>query len=183
MIAFENDEIQVVFVDHGSDYLLLAFSDAQVKPNGEGFFARAVADRLKISTLGFVSFIPNWFPEEDMKQAIEALKPILDRYETKLSYGYSMGAYAVIKFAPLLKAKATISLCPQFTIDPSEMHPAHQFFPEKYRKHKHADMNITATSSYPNIFLFYDNMYARDVAHTKRIVDAVEVIPVRLPYI
>jgi Flp pilus assembly protein TadD len=189
MIAFESDHIQALYADHPSDFLLITFATATMRANGRRFFCSNLADRGKIATLGFVATRPNWYPQAEMAKAIEAVQPILERFAERVCIGYSMGGFATIKYARALRSTTSIAICPQFSVDPSDIPPQFENALREtmaalkvQRSDLDRDMRITSRSEYGRMFALYDNRDAAELAHLARIEEQVAITKIDLPY-
>ncbi len=189
MIIFEDSQLQVLYTEHPSDYLLITFAHAALRANNHRYFGANLTVQRKIATLGFVARQPNWYPAAHMESAIAAAQPILTRFSEKVTLGYSMGGYAAIKFARQLQSDLTISLCPQYSMEASDMPPA---FHEPLRnalvalKVREGDisrgMRINSDSGAGRVFVFYDNKDPAEATNLARIESCVALTKISMPY-
>jgi tetratricopeptide (TPR) repeat protein len=131
----------------------------------------------------------NWYPAADMRPAIQALRPILNRFGERVCIGYSMGGYATIKYARLLGSDTSIALSPQYSVHPSDIPDE---FEDDLKQTMAAlkvdrdciddNMRIAADSDHGRIYAFYDNTLKADSAHIARIEAQVRLIKVTMPY-
>lgn len=189
MIAFDSDYIEALYADHPSDFLLITFATATMRANGRRFFCSHLADREKIATLGFVAKRPNWYPAAAMACAIEAVQPILRRFADRVCIGYSMGGYATIKYAHALKSGTSIAICPQYSVDPSDIPPEFQgalrdtmTVLKVQRGDLDCDMRITSDCHHGRIFVFYDHKDGAEAAHLAHIEKQVPITRISMPY-
>ena len=182
MIVFDSDEVQVLYSDQGSDFVMVTFGTVAMRADGRSFFGGNVAERGKISALGFMPKGPNWFPEQYMVDAEKAIRPYLERFADRVSFGFSMGAYAAIKYSRLLNIDTTISMCPQYTINPRDVPAEFRQYEQHFREHLHANMKITAADTRGRIFVFYDHKLNVDNAHFQYIAKSVNLTGIRMPY-
>jgi cytochrome c-type biogenesis protein CcmH/NrfG len=188
-VVFETAEVQAIFSEKTSDFLLISFAHATMPANGWRFFGANLADRHMVSTLGFVATRANWYPAADMGEAIQAIRPILNRFGERVCIGYSMGGYATIKYARLLGSDTSIALSPQYSVHPSDIPDE---FEDDLKETMAAlkvdrdcideDMRIAAESGHGRIYAFYDNTLKADSTHIARIEAQVRLIKVTMPY-
>jgi Flp pilus assembly protein TadD len=189
MIAFENSHLQVLYTEHQSDFLLITFAAAQMRANRRRFYAAGVTELDKIATLGFVATRPNWYPAADMSLAIAAVQPILDRFTQKVTLGYSMGGYAAIKYAKSLASSVSISLCPNYSVDPSDIPDEFQGLLRRTLNGLNVntddldeDMRITSDCASGRIYVFYDNKAAPEVVPVAQIENCMPITKFSMPY-
>ncbi|MFT4455265.1 hypothetical protein [Pseudomonas sp. RTCS2] len=119
-IVFEDHHLEVYFSQGKSDFLVITFNEMGTKP-GRGSWGGGALHKNGFSYLGFVSKQPNWFPENSVMAARDALSNTIEQFGKVITYGHSQGGYASIRYASAFCASATISFCPQYSIDPGSM--------------------------------------------------------------
>lgn len=122
-ILFETENLVCILHDRGGDHLVVTFGEMMFRPSGTRIWAEKPLKSLEISAIGFVAKAANWFPEVDMRKAIEriAMIPDLGRFLRRTGYGFSMGAYAVLKYGKALSLTDAIAVSPQVSIDPQDI--------------------------------------------------------------
>lgn len=120
IIIYDDDEIRVIWAPRGSEFVLITFGDLIALASDHRFFADTPLDKLNISAIGIMAKRGNWYPPENFHKALPCILDRIGGYETRITYGGSMGGYAAIKFSRLLGATHVIALCPQWSIDPAE---------------------------------------------------------------
>lgn len=186
MIVFDSDQLQVIFRPANSPsappYLLITFNTVASTADGDWFFGEPIVRFTGGAALGFMTKAKNWFPQEYMAQAREAISDILSSYPERLLYGYSMGAYGALKYSGLLGSTTAISICPQSSINPEDTRDFDTQYNDLYRKELNGDMRIKPGDATGKFYLFYDNRYKVDVIHASRIAQAIDPILIRVPY-
>jgi tetratricopeptide (TPR) repeat protein len=188
-VVFETREIQTIYAEQDSDFLLITFAQATMPANGWRFFGANLAERNKVSTLGFVATRANWYPGADMRAAAGAVRPILNRFRERVCIGYSMGGYATVKYASLLGSDTSIALSPQYSVQPADC-PDHlrEDLRETLLNLKvdlscvDQDMRIGPDSGHGRIYVFYDNTIKVDFTHTAHIAQQVKLTEIAMPY-
>lgn len=93
-----------------------------------------------------------------------------------------MGGYAALKYSRLLNADITLSLCPQWSIDPIECNN----FKTGYEKHFNSSMNgmgIIPSDLKGKIFVFFDPHHEKDSFHANKISTLSEdFTAIHVPY-
>lgn len=176
MIVFDDDEIQVIFHPGASEMLLVTFGPLNSLADGADFFGRPLAQRMKLSALGFMAKRPNWYPEASMQKALAATQELRARFSEVATYGSSMGGYAAAKYSRPLAATTTLSLCPQWSIDPQHVADYDRRY-EHYFREGRTGGPIRGDDVSGNIYVFVDPAYSPDLDHARRIPTA-ELVPV-----
>ncbi|MCU4181859.1 hypothetical protein [Bosea sp. BH3] len=176
MIVFDDNEVQAIFHQGTEDILLVTFGPLNTLADGADFFGRPLAERLGLSTLGFMAKRPNWYPEANMRAALTATEALRMRYLEVVTYGASMGGYGAAKYSRRLGASTALSICPQWSIDPDQA----AGYDQRYQQHFIAGRTggaIGAEDVSGRIYVFVDPSYAPDFGHATRIPTA-ELVPV-----
>jgi Flp pilus assembly protein TadD len=181
MLIFEDEHIRVIQRRGATPWALLTFNVIDFRFPSPRFWGDRFVERAGLSAFGFVARVPNWFPRESMRRAVEAIAPQLAEYPDRVMYGHSQGGYAALKYATLLGARTIISSCPQATIDPREV-PDDPRFHRYFRLEQHAGMHIDADVA-GTPFILYDPFEPVDAMHVARIlrhVPQARLVPVYL---
>lgn len=173
-VVFRNAEVEVLYQAGRSDFLLVTFAEMGMRPNGAVFWGQPIASRLGLSALGIVACDPNWFPATAIEAALRdpGLAEVLAGHPVRLLYGFSMGGYAVLKYGRRLKARATISVAPQYSITPAVTGGHDWRFSRFHDAGQHADMEITAGDVAANSFVVADPRERQDRWNLDRIMAA-----------
>jgi tetratricopeptide (TPR) repeat protein len=155
-IVFRTKDLEVLFVDGGSSYLLITFNEAGKPGDGRHIWGESLVRSAGITTLGFMTRSANWFPEADMREAVAALKPFLDRFPERVLFGHSMGGYGAIKYSRLLGSSVAMSFCPQFSIKPDDVGSFDKRFLHCYRPEQHEQMSVSSADVSGEVYVFYD---------------------------
>jgi tetratricopeptide (TPR) repeat protein len=173
MILHRCDQVEVLFHQGSSKHLLITFGTMHDRADGVNFWAKPVAEKGDVTTIGFMATYPNWFPRSSMERAIRTIQPILAKYDRVLLYGQSMGAYAALKYGRKLNATHVIAFSPQYTINPSEMLVDDARYRGSFQPRLHEGMAITDAESAGHIFVVHDPYYAEDRASAEAIGRAI----------
>jgi hypothetical protein len=167
-VVYKSQEVECLFREGSSDYLLVTFNEMDMSANGENYWAEEVCNNLDMTTIGIVSATPNWFPTSALRPAIDVLRSdILSNYQEIVGYGFSQGAYGAIKYSKELGSSTTMAFCPQWSIAVPDV----GFGPYKnfYDEELHKDMSIKPDDVHGNIFLFGDSWDVHDKVHLSEI--------------
>ncbi len=189
MIVFETKELRVAYTEGNSAFLWITFTpNANPESNPEAAMAKQAAEN-GISLLGFIATKPNWYPEADMKKAVKALKPILAKHSEKVCSGASMGGFAALRYAKLLKSDVTIAFSPQYSMHAKDL-PAK--FQSALQQRLTAlkttpasldkNMRIAAAAANGRAYVFYDSTIEIDAAHVKLIGEKSRFTGFAMPY-
>ncbi len=118
MLVFSDDNLEVIYRSGSSPYLLVTFNEMEMRANGSHFWGQRFCEKADISTLGFISRRPNWFPAASIVKAVEAVAPILHAAPERILYGHSQGGYAALRYRRRFNATVAIAFCPQVSIEP-----------------------------------------------------------------
>lgn len=168
MIAYEDNEIRVIWHPGNSDFLAITFGDLATLANGVKFAADTAIIKLEINCIGFMAKTPNWFPSDSMNAAIKSISPTLQRFKTRVTYGGSMGGYAALKYSNILQATSVIAFCPQWTLDSKECGSSQPGYQSFYRESM-SGMGIRPSDISGSLFLFYDPHHKEDAYHGSKI--------------
>jgi hypothetical protein len=180
-VIFENDELQVVWRQGLSDFLLITFGDLITPAEGSNFFAKGPATAADLSAVGFVAKTPNWYRSDGMQAAIERVRPIGARFQSVVAYGGSMGGYGAIKYSRALQASEVIAFCPQWSIDPEECEGQNPGW-QDHLVPAMARMGIRADDVSGSVFVFSDMFDPLDRFHCQKIQQArPETVIINVP--
>lgn len=92
---------------------------------GHGFeregFSEGFLKEKGLSAIHIMGRREDWYQYPDMKDAIDAIRKHLPHPERIITYGSSMGGYAALRFADLLRVDAVLALSPQYSINPKKV--------------------------------------------------------------
>ncbi len=71
-----------------------------------------------MNAVGILAAENDWFQHDEIMPALATIRAALPDHEL-VGYGGSMGGYASINFADVLRLSRVIAVCPQFSIDPA----------------------------------------------------------------
>lgn len=163
-ILFEDREVLVLHLPGASDHSLVTFADLTFRPRGEAFWGREAAERLGLDTIGFVAKRENWYPAASVAAAAAAVRAALK--PRSVAYGYSMGAYGVLKHGARLGIGAAVAVAPQVSIAPADV-PADTRFHRFFRPGLHRGMRVEAADLSPFAAVLADPYDAQDWAHAR----------------
>lgn len=179
-IVYEDDHL-IVLHRHLGSTLIISFNERGYRSIKECWGSKVFLS-LGLSSLGYVSKKPNWFPLDSVKRSLAAVGGIIDSYSCRVTYGHSQGGYASLKYSACLKADAVLSFCPQFSIDPDDLDNIDNRFKRYFTdKRQHAKISFEDVSTKANVYIFYDPSSKLDRFNLNKITDAVSfLIPVKV---
>lgn len=180
---FQTEHVSCWFADRGGDTLLATFaqwgSDPDHPTHWGGEYGRAAG----ISSLGFETSSPNWFPEVDMRECLDAAEALLGgRFPTRLLVGASQGGHAAIRHSAALAASAVLAFSPAYSIDPVLFRDSR--FGARYRPALNSGMHVAAGDVAGRIAVVFDPRDADDAGHAALLREALAAAaasPILLP--
>lgn len=147
--------------------LIIAFAPRQT---GKDLWGDRFLGRFGASLLGLTDYTASWYPAEDMRHLHAELRPLLDAHDRVILYGFSMGAYAALKYSALFGSTMTLAFAPQFSIEPEvagefDRRRATTFF----QPHLHREMEIRPEDLHGLSLVFFDPALTDDRQHARRI--------------
>lgn len=152
--------------------------------NGTTFWGKTLAEKLDIDCIGFVAKGPNWFPAVDVSAAIDHIGQQL-RKRRSVSYGYSMGAYAALKYGWRLGVECSLSVAPQFSINPDDV-PRDERYRDHFVPELHKDMAISPVDRVGDghcSYVVYDPGYEKDRYNVELIRACGSITELRVSYL
>lgn len=173
----ETPNLHAYHLRQGSDTLVVTFNtrilDGGVPRNGWGELRLG---KLGYDVLAVIDLHGRWYPGADMRQLAEAVRPHLARYREIVTYGFSMGAYAALKYSALVGASRCYAFSPQYSIRPEDVAAFDPRRPrEFYNSELHADMAIGREDVCADAYMVYDPFFAVDLEHARLISAAAPV--------
>jgi len=180
--VFESAELEVVFQAGASDFLLITFSALDFSTQKDAFWGRYFSEKAGFSAIGFVARRNNWYPSSEMQAAKRAIEPLLRKFEARITYGSSMGAYGAVKYSSLLGAKACAAFSPQVSLDPSDG-VSDSVYTRWFRPDLHSRMLVKGPDVCEKPFIFFDPVDAFDKQNANFIASiAPQTSLITLPY-
>jgi hypothetical protein len=164
-VIFEDAEIIVYSRQTPSNFVVVTFSD--MGSNSASLpWAGAALEKIDVSYIAFVSKYPNWFPKTSVIAAYAEIIKATSSHKTVVTYGFSQGAYAALKYSGLLKAETILAFSPQYSIDPSSLGGADDRY-RSYYTHHNIEHDITSAdiAAKAKIFCFFDPSFWPDQPH------------------
>lgn len=177
----ESPLVHGYYIERGGDTLVITFNtrilDGGIPHQGWG--------EIRLGKLGYDVFAlidlkGLWYPQRDMRVMQDFITPHLSRYREIVTYGFSMGAYAALKYSAVLGASRAYAFSPQYSIRPKDIAG---FDPRRstefYQAEHHDRMAIEAGDLCPEAFVVYDPFFAIDREHVRLIARAGRIREVR----
>jgi len=111
--VFSGKDLLVVHQPTESDTVVVTFTWGKFKPIRNRFYADDLLGKLGYSAVGIVSSRPHWYVTPEMPAAIEAVRALAGRHPVRVGYGFSMGAYGVLRFGRELALDHALAFSPQ----------------------------------------------------------------------
>lgn len=182
-IVFEDEQIRVIFLAGHSDELVLSFGDLITRAKGLSINAEKSLIKYDYNVIGIMPKEKSWFPLESIINMLSVIEPYLAKYKQIIGYGGSMGGYAVLKYAKLLRMTRAIAFVPQYSIDPQDVEDRR--YAEFFDMSLHRDMRVAAedVSATTEYVIVYDPYYANDREHYLKIKALIpNLLTLKLPF-
>lgn len=165
-VLAESDLTRVVHYQGDSPFLLMTFSSMRPLARRSDFWGDAYAKKNRVTTISFVAKSVHWYPSADTRDLISRVLPIIRHKGPRICYGFSMGAYASLKYARALRADVALAFSPQFSIDPDEISDPR--FLENFRPHN-AGMGLRRADFCKKNIIVYDHDFRPDRSNVRLI--------------
>jgi hypothetical protein len=170
------DEHLIVLHRHLGDTLVVSFNERGYRSSTECWGSKVFL-ALGLSSLGYVSKKPNWFPISSVKKSLDKVEEILGMYSHRVSYGHSQGGYAAIRYASALKVDSVLSFCPQVSIDPDDLDNVDRRFKHYFtNKVEHRTIKAGDVQAHTDVYVFYDPSCRLDKYNVVKIAEAIPQI-------
>lgn len=170
-VLYQGETLRVVANKWRSPVRFISFNHLLYREPPNRFWGDSFFDKHELGAIGFVSTKQDWFPEAEMRAALEAIKGAFARApgERLVSYGVSMGGYAALKYAALLGVDAAVAFGAQVSIDPADVARFDTRFVRFYDPARHAGMRIRGEDVAPENYVLYDKFWTVDRKNADRI--------------
>lgn len=119
-IVFDGQDLRVVVQPAASPAVVACFNWGKFQAEGDHFYADELMRNLGLSAVGIVSKRPHWYVCEEWPQAQAAILEAMAGHTLRVGYGFSMGAYAALKYSSALGLDKVLAFSPQWSVDPQE---------------------------------------------------------------
>jgi tetratricopeptide (TPR) repeat protein len=163
---------EVFHLPGDSDYCVITFSEHGLRANGRDFWGWSMLADLGIEAIGVVAREPHWFPQADFLDYAEAIRAIAAASgKALIGYGYSMGAYAAVKYAAALRLDLVLAYAPLWSIAPEDLTEFRTDWSKDHDPALHGGMAITRQDIGPNarLIIFADPCDRQEAFHIARI--------------
>jgi len=180
-IIFQSDNIRLILDEKRTEIVYVVFNDASFTWNGDHYWGEQFLARLKVTVLAFVTPEPNWYPPDDMKQAIPvAISAIAGR--RVVTYGHSQGGFGALKYSRALSASVALAFCPLWSINPDDVGAFDQRTAQYYKPALKNGHRIEKDDLCPRSFLFFDPREEPDRRNADKICEGTRAERVLAPY-
>ena len=180
-ILSETEHVIAIEQDLGGDTVVVTFNPMWQIRNGLQFWADELLLKQGISAMGIVTLGPNWYPRQAMD---ELLATVRDRTNGRkvVTYGHGQGGYGALKFAARLRASATLSFFPQWSIDPADVAPFDTRFTRYFDATLGNGLRVEQRDLSDCSFIFFDKMDKLDAKNAAHLMALPGVRAVVTPF-
>ncbi len=162
-LLFENEDLKINYhKSENNNTVVIVFNPLEWRAKDGDVWGYSVLSRSGYSIVGITSKEKSWFPEESIYQALSSIFPVLRRYNIRLTYGYSMGGYAALRYSRVLGASHVLSFSPQSTIAPSDLNNGDKRYLQYYSHEQHINMKVTEPDVSGKAYIIYDKGFNLD---------------------
>lgn len=176
-ITFQIETGQYFFEWHiwGYERLVVTFEDAMLPPQRPDRFREpwgaAPFWKRRISTLTVKPKRRTWYSDKSIVEGFEQMRPLLDRFRHRYGYGMSMGGFAALTFADLLRLDRVVAMAPQSTYRKVGNRRETRFRDHDQFDHSHPYGDaVDGCRNLPEAWLFFDRFERFDTWHAHRFV-------------
>jgi hypothetical protein len=182
-IIYEGSNLLVISkeCDIEAQAVFVLFNESAFRPNGTQFWGDQLVDKLPIAGIGVVSKSPNWYPEQEMRDALPAMRTFIQKRPV-ITYGYSQGGYGALKYASALGACGTLSFSPQISINPESV-PFDNRFIQHYSGKLSNGEKVLPSDVARKSFVFYDPYEKLDCINAEMLTSYPGVEGVICPFV
>ncbi|ONG54420.1 hypothetical protein BKE38_10245 [Pseudoroseomonas deserti] len=139
--------------------------------------------RFEAGLLGLADAGAGWYPQGDMAALLPKLRPILAAHDRVVLYGFSMGAYAALKYSGALGADVVLAFAPQASVEPGLVGGFDARRPACfYQPRLHDGMAVTASDIGGLALAFHDPALPDDAGHAALLAATGRVAAVATPF-
>lgn len=173
--------VTAIAQDTGTDDVFVTFNELGLIRAGDRFWGDGFFEKCGIAAVGVVTDRPNWYPEADMLDALEAIRRTVAGRRV-ITYGHSQGGYGALRFSRPLGAVASIAFCPQVSIDPADIAPHDRRFESYFQPGSGGGRRLSAADLCAANYVFYDSLETSDSLHASMIAALGNVVRVTAPF-
>ena len=169
--------------------LIITFEHASENPNRADIYRYGWGSKRfraqRVSHLCVKPKSSDWYRNPDLADALSSLREngFFDQFETIITYGGSMGGYAALTYADLVKATTVLALNPQTTLNLSDV-PWEDRFQEAQLQDwtgPYSDA-VGKSENAKQVLCVYDPFTRRDAMHVARLNQS-NLVHVRAPFL
>lgn len=166
-VLFENNDIRISFYDRGNDIVIISFSPMNYPgKNNNSTWGENLILKVPFSWISIESLKSHWYPVRVLNEVAEFILRVALNFKYRVGYGYSMGGYAVLKYANLLNLTHLLALAPQYSINPKVVGGFNNRYEKNFSEELHLSMEIEACDyAAVRSYIIYDNKFRPDRGH------------------
>lgn len=161
--------VDCIELQGSSETLVITFNEMWNSYGDYRFWGEKPLSKLGLSAYGIITEGPNWFPVQETLKALRTPISESRKYKHVVLYGYSMGAYAAIKYSSLFNNATVLAFSPQHSIDPADCGLEDERYVKFFNQIDNRDMIIKPEDIGGNVYLFFDPAYPPDAFHVHNI--------------
>lgn len=146
------------FLPGEGDTLVITFNEMWNHYKGQRFWAERPLIKAGLPAFGITSDGPHWYPLHETIRALREPVKAARNYKHVVLYGYSMGAYAALKYSWLFGDPTVLAFSPQFSINPNDVGPNDVRYNDFYNPAERV-IRIEPADINGGGYIFYDPTY------------------------
>lgn len=176
-VVFESETLIVTHTERGGDAVVVSFSPMDFLPGAAESWGDAFFEKLGVTVVGFVAKQKDWYPSDTTLPAIVAAIEAINGRRA-ITYGYSMGAYAALKFSRALNASHALAFSPQVSIDPAVVGDFDTRYAAYFDPVRNNGAPVMPSDLCANAYAMFDPGYAEDALNARALEQVgVQCVP------
>lgn len=170
-------EVRAQFLEGNGDTLVITFNDMSASFRNQRFWGENVLRKIGVPAYGITAVGETWFPYAETMAALRSVIVAARKYKNVVLYGYSMGAYAAIKYSSLFNNPIVLAFSPQTTIDPKDCGSHDTRYATYFDEVLNRCMKIEKDDVGGQVLVFFDPSTSTEKFHAEAIPGPINRIP------
>lgn len=166
-LIFENEHLGVYFSPGIKPYCMFVMGHMLYRTRSQ-YWAQVPIEKLGIPTVGIVAKKAHWYPQTTMLECLPLIAERLRPYERRVGYGFSMGAYGLVRYGQAVGLTDLLAFSPQLSIDPRLVGSVDQRYVQYFDKTMNRGERAASISGIRTA-LVYDPLMLIDTWHAQQI--------------
>lgn len=170
-------EVRAQFLQGDGNTLVITFNDMGGSFRNQRFWGESVLRKIGVPAYGITAVGPTRFPYAETVAALREVIVASRNYNTIVLYGYSMGAYAAVKYSSLFNNPVVLAFSPQVSINPNDCGDNDSRYCHYFDACLNKSMKIESADVGGRVLLFFDPSTHTEKFHAESIPGPTIAIP------